>query len=71
MFNRPTWEKCADIVTGGAGRWQELSEGKTSEQLVDVLLTEIAGGGGVDAGGAEYFEGQVGLGTGGAEYFDG
>lgn len=40
-------------------RWKELSEGKASNELVDVLLTEMASGEVVDAGGAEYFDGQV------------
>jgi hypothetical protein len=40
-------------------RWKELSDGKSSSQLVDVLLGEIAGGGGADAGGAEFFDGMV------------
>jgi len=40
-------------------RWKELSEGKTSNDLVDVLLTEMASGEVVDTGGAEYFDGQV------------
>lgn len=40
-------------------RWQELSAGKTSNDLVDVLLTELASGEVVDTGGAEYFDGQV------------
>ena len=33
--------------------------GKTSNDLVDVLLTELASGEAVDTGGAEYFDGQV------------
>jgi hypothetical protein len=40
-------------------RWKELSEGKASNELVDVLLTEMASGEVVDTGGAEYFDGQV------------
>lgn len=56
---RPDWEKCADNVRGGQARWLELSEGKTSNELVDVLLTELASGEMVDTGGAEYFDGQV------------
>ena len=40
-------------------RWKELREGKTSDQLVDVLLNEISGGAGEEAGGAEYFDPQV------------
>ena len=39
-------------------RWKELSEGKTSDQIVDILLSEISGDS-ADAGGAEYFDGQV------------
>ena len=56
---RPNWEKCADVVAGGMDRWKELREGKTSDQLVDVLLNEISGGAGDEAGGAEYFDPQV------------
>ena len=40
-------------------RWKELSTGKTSNEMVDVLLTEMASGEIVDIGGAEYFDGQV------------
>ena len=40
-------------------RWKELSENKTSDQLVEALLVEIQGGAGPEMGGAEYFEGQV------------
>lgn len=40
-------------------RWKELTEGKTSNEMVDVLLTEMASGEVVDSGGAEYFDGQV------------
>ena len=59
FHNRPNWDKCADFVAGGMDRWKELREGKTSDQLVDVLLNEIAGGAGEEAGGAEYFDPQV------------
>ncbi|XP_014802785.1 PREDICTED: translin-associated factor X-interacting protein 1 isoform X1 [Calidris pugnax] len=38
---RPNWEKCSDVIPGGAERWDNLAVGKTSEQLVDVLLEEI------------------------------
>ncbi|XP_052229726.1 translin-associated factor X-interacting protein 1-like isoform X2 [Dreissena polymorpha] len=55
---RPDWDKCSDAVRGGLARWKELSEGKTSNDLVDVLLTEMASGEIVDTGGAEYFDGQ-------------
>ena len=57
--HRPDWEKCADYVQGGHSRWKELSDGKGSNELVDVLLQEIGSGGFVDSTGADYFDGQV------------
>ncbi|KAM3828820.1 translin-associated factor X-interacting protein 1 [Vipera latastei] len=41
---RPDWNKCADVILGGSERWNSLSVGRTSDQLVDVLLEEIGGG---------------------------
>uniref|UniRef100_A0A8C8RF30 Translin associated factor X interacting protein 1 n=1 Tax=Pelusios castaneus TaxID=367368 RepID=A0A8C8RF30_9SAUR len=41
---RPNWAKCAEVISGGAERWNCLEEGKTSDQLVDVLLEEIGTG---------------------------
>ncbi|XP_061450271.1 translin-associated factor X-interacting protein 1 isoform X2 [Rhineura floridana] len=41
---RPSWDKCAEVIADGAERWNALSEGKTSDQLVDVLLEEIGAG---------------------------
>ncbi|CAF3644864.1 unnamed protein product [Rotaria socialis] len=41
---RPNWERCAPIIEGGLEHWKELSIGKTSNQLVDILLNEIIGG---------------------------
>ncbi|KAM6430543.1 translin-associated factor X-interacting protein 1 isoform 2-T2 [Liasis olivaceus] len=41
---RPDWNKCAEVILGGTERWSSLSVGKTSDQLVDVLLEEIGGG---------------------------
>ncbi|XP_075433249.1 translin-associated factor X-interacting protein 1 isoform X3 [Ascaphus truei] len=38
---RPMWDKCADVLPGGFERWSSLSEGRTSDQMVDVLLTEL------------------------------
>ncbi|CAH1779147.1 unnamed protein product [Owenia fusiformis] len=54
---RPEWEKAGDHVTGGLARWQEISEGKTSNELVDLLIEEVQGAGD-SASGAEYFDGQ-------------
>ena len=55
---RPEWEKCADVIQGGIVRWKEIAEGKTSHDLMEVLLGEISGGSTGDSGGAEYFDGQ-------------
>ncbi|NXQ96724.1 TXIP1 protein, partial [Sagittarius serpentarius] len=41
---RPNWPKCSEAIPGGADRWGCLAEGKTSDQLVDVLLEEIGTG---------------------------
>jgi hypothetical protein len=58
FFYRPDWEKCGDYVQGGIQRWKEISEGKGSNELVDLLLQEMGSGGFVE-GGAEYFDAQV------------
>ncbi|NXV51520.1 TXIP1 protein, partial [Uria aalge] len=41
---RPNWAKCSEVIPGGAEQWDCLAEGKTSEELVDVLLEEIGTG---------------------------
>ncbi|KFW05919.1 Translin-associated factor X-interacting protein 1, partial [Eurypyga helias] len=41
---RPDWAKCSEVIPGGADRWGCLAAGKTSDQLVDVLLEEIGTG---------------------------
>ena len=40
---RPFWSKCAEFVRGGPDKWVELSKGRSSNELVDVLLAEISG----------------------------
>ncbi|KAG9475159.1 hypothetical protein GDO78_003561 [Eleutherodactylus coqui] len=39
--SRPVWEKCVDIFPEDSQRWSELCEGKSTDQLVDILLTEL------------------------------
>ena len=34
----------AEVIPGGVDQWGSLAEGKTSSQLVDVLLEEIGTG---------------------------
>ncbi|XP_043841278.1 translin-associated factor X-interacting protein 1 [Dromiciops gliroides] len=41
---RPNWAKCEGVISGGQERWNLLSQGKSSDQLVDVLLEEIGSG---------------------------
>ncbi|NXW19312.1 TXIP1 protein, partial [Circaetus pectoralis] len=41
---RPNWPECSEVIPGGADRWGCLAEGKSSSQLVDVLLEEIGTG---------------------------
>uniref|UniRef100_A0A8C3L2X1 Translin-associated factor X-interacting protein 1 N-terminal domain-containing protein n=1 Tax=Chrysolophus pictus TaxID=9089 RepID=A0A8C3L2X1_CHRPC len=41
---RPNWAKCSEVIPGGVERWGRLAEGKSSNQLVDVLLEEIGTG---------------------------
>ncbi|XP_040536812.1 translin-associated factor X-interacting protein 1 isoform X1 [Gallus gallus] len=41
---RPNWAKCSEVIPGGAERWDRLAKGKSSHQLVDVLLEEIGTG---------------------------
>ncbi|XP_071538586.1 translin-associated factor X-interacting protein 1-like [Panulirus ornatus] len=40
---RPDWNRVAEYVEGGIGRWREVSSGKTTDQLVDVLISELTG----------------------------
>ena len=55
---RPDWDKCAMVVDGGSDRWKTISNGKSSNQLVEVLLNELIGGGGA-GGSVEFFTGKV------------
>jgi hypothetical protein len=58
---RPDWDKCADFVNGGITSWKDLSQDKSTNECVDVLLNEIAAGDGSDACGAEYFDGKANI----------
>ncbi|CAF0887557.1 unnamed protein product [Rotaria sp. Silwood1] len=41
---RPDWDKVSNVIDGGIERWKILSNGKSSEQLVDILIKEIING---------------------------
>ena len=40
---RPDWERCASYIDGGNERWTALSEGRSSDRKLDILLAQIAG----------------------------
>lgn len=41
---RPDWDKVSNIIDGGIERWKFLSSGKSSQELVDILIQEILNG---------------------------
>ncbi|CAF1228433.1 unnamed protein product [Didymodactylos carnosus] len=41
---RPDWDKCSNVLDGGMDRWKKISAGKTSDQLVEILISEIIDG---------------------------
>jgi hypothetical protein len=41
---RPDWDKVSNVMDGGIERWKILSTGKSSEQLVEILMREIVNG---------------------------
>ncbi|PAA91648.1 hypothetical protein BOX15_Mlig004790g2 [Macrostomum lignano] len=51
---RPEWERCGEYISGGADRWKELSQGKRSDELVDIILQEMSG---LTTGEAQMLEG--------------
>ena len=56
----PNWNRCADAVAGGPEFWERATEGKTSDEIVDVLLTELQeAAAGNDRGKIDYFDGLV------------
>ena len=40
---RPDWGRCGLYVEGGPERWTELSEGRSSDGMLNVLLAQMAG----------------------------
>ena len=56
---RPDWRRCAVYVEGGAQVWQQLSEGRSSDGKVDILLAQMAGVGESELSRGEPFIGKV------------
>ncbi len=40
---RPEWSRCGIYIEGGPERWSELSEGRDSERMLDILLAQMTG----------------------------
>lgn len=40
---RPDWSRCAKILDGGIEKWSLISNDKSSDELVDVLINEFHG----------------------------
>ena len=38
---RPDWIRCGHFVEGGNTRWNRLMVGKSSNQLLDILLDDM------------------------------
>lgn len=56
---RPDWARCAGYIEGGTDKWDGLAEGKSSDQMVDILLAQIAGVDVSEITKEEAFQGQV------------
>ena len=41
---RPDWDKVSNVIDGKIERWKSLSTGKSSDELVDILMREIVNG---------------------------
>ncbi|KAL7636418.1 UNVERIFIED_CONTAM: hypothetical protein RMT77_013193 [Armadillidium vulgare] len=56
---RPQWNRVAEHIEGGIQRWHEISQGLSSDQLLEVLLNELSGPStGLSLTTAEYLTGQ-------------
>lgn len=42
-YIRPEWARCGEFIDGGPEKWAEISEGRSSDELVDILCAQIAG----------------------------
>ncbi|CAG0922618.1 unnamed protein product [Notodromas monacha] len=54
---RPYWAKCSEFVDGGLSRWRKLSKGKSSRDMLNLILAEFSGDHGV-AKRPEFFQGK-------------
>lgn len=40
---RPDWKRCGLYIEGGHERWSELSEGRSSDRMLNILLAQMSG----------------------------
>nr|XP_032833360.1 translin-associated factor X-interacting protein 1 isoform X1 [Petromyzon marinus] len=40
---RPPWEECGAVIEGGVDRWTHLCEGRSSGEIMKLLLAEVTG----------------------------
>ena len=41
---RPDWDKVSNVIDGGMERWKQLAMGKSTEELMEILIREIVNG---------------------------
>ena len=56
LKSRPDWDKCGAVIDGGYERWRDITNNKSSNQIVELLINEMTGG---TQSGADYFTGLV------------
>jgi hypothetical protein len=55
---RPDWQRCGEFIEGGMDHWCELTEGRTSDEMLDILISQLTNTDLEDIQPLEYFEGQ-------------
>lgn len=38
---RPEWDKCGVLIEGGAERWRDIADNKSSSHLLEILISEL------------------------------
>ena len=56
-FENPN-ERCSEFISGGLPRWKKLSHGKSSRDLLTMILAEFSGEHGI-AKRPEFFQGKA------------
>ena len=56
MLSRPRWERCAEVIAGGVDYWTEATEGKSSDEILGLLLAEMHDS---NSPAVDYFDGLV------------